>query len=49
MFRIDDDIAELKARIPEVREIVYPDAGHLIPVEQPKRFTCDLIAFAESL
>ena len=49
VFRIDADIAELKARIPEVREIVYPDAGHLIPVERPERFTRDLIAFAETL
>jgi pimeloyl-ACP methyl ester carboxylesterase len=49
VFRIDADIAELKARIPEAREIVYPDAGHLIPVERPERFTRDLIAFAEDL
>ncbi len=49
MFRIDVDIAELKARIPNACEIVYPDAGHLIPVEQPERFTRDLIAFAEGL
>jgi pimeloyl-ACP methyl ester carboxylesterase len=49
VFRIDADVAELKARIPEAREIVYPDAGHLIPVERPERFTRDLIAFAEDL
>ncbi len=49
VFRIDADVAELKARIPAAREIVYPDAGHLIPVEQPERFTRDLIAFAEGL
>jgi pimeloyl-ACP methyl ester carboxylesterase len=49
VFRIDADIAELAARIPAAREIVYPDAGHLIPVERPERFTRDLIAFAEGL
>ncbi len=49
VFRIDADVAELKARIPSARETVYPDAGHLIPVERPKRFTRDLIAFAEGL
>ncbi len=49
VFRIDADIAELKARIPAAREIVYPDAGHLIPAERPKRFTRDLIAFADDL
>ncbi len=49
LFRIDADIAELAARIPKAREIVYPDAGHLIPLERPERFTGDLIAFAEGL
>jgi pimeloyl-ACP methyl ester carboxylesterase len=49
LFRIDADVAELAARIPEAREIVYPDAGHLIPLEQPERFTRDMIAFAEEL
>ncbi len=49
MFRIDADVAELKARIPKAREIVYPDAGHLIPLERPERFTRDLIAFAEDI
>ena len=49
VFRIDADVAELAARIPKAREIVYPDAGHLIPLEQPERFTRDLIAFAEGL
>lgn len=49
VFRIDADIAELKARIPAAREIVYPDAGHRIPLERPERFTRDLIAFTEGL
>jgi pimeloyl-ACP methyl ester carboxylesterase len=49
VFRIDADIAELKPRIRSAREIVSPDAGHLIPVERPDRFTQDLIAFAEGL
>ncbi len=49
VFRIDGDIAELAARIANAREIVYPDAGHLIPIEQPERFTQDLIAFADEL
>jgi pimeloyl-ACP methyl ester carboxylesterase len=49
VFRIDADVAELAARIPDARQVVYPDAGHLIPLEQPERFTQDLIAFAEEL
>ena len=46
VFRIDADVAELKARIPDATEIVYPDAGHLIPVEYPDRLSEDLLAFA---
>jgi pimeloyl-ACP methyl ester carboxylesterase len=49
VFRIDKDIAELKARIPDAGELVYEDAGHLIPLEDPARFTGDLIAFGEHL
>lgn len=48
VFRQDDDIAELKARIPAAQEIIYHEAGHLIPLESPDRFTDDLARFAES-
>ncbi len=46
VFRIDADVAELKARIPDAEEKRYPDAGHLIPLEDPNRFSNDLMAFA---
>ncbi len=46
VFRIDDDIKELKARIPDQQEKIYPEAGHLIPLEDPDQFTDDLLAFA---
>jgi len=49
LFRIDEDVAELKARIPNAEEKVYPDAGHLIPVEDPEQFSKDLLAFAEGV
>jgi len=49
LFRIDEDVAELKARIPNAEEKVYPDAGHLIPAEDPDRFSEDLLAFAAGL
>ena len=49
LFRIDADIAELKARLPDAREVRYRDAGHLIPLEAPQRFTSDLTQFACSL
>ena len=47
VFRIEDDVAELKARIPDAEEIVYLDAGHLVPSETPGRLCNDLISFAE--
>lgn len=47
LFRIDADVAELKARIPDAKEKRYPEAGHLIPVEDSAGFAGDLLAFAE--
>lgn len=49
VFRITDDIAELKARIPDAEEIFYSDAGHLIPVEEPDRLSDDLLQFASRM
>ncbi|MBM08465.1 MAG: hypothetical protein CMF69_02650 [Magnetovibrio sp.] len=46
LFRIDSDISELKARIPQAEEKVYLDAGHLIPLERPSQFCEHLIEFA---
>ncbi len=46
VFRINADIAELKARMPDAEEQRYPDAGHLIPLEKPIRFCEELLAFA---
>lgn len=46
LFRIDADIAELKARLSDVQEKIYPHAGHLIPLEAPDEFSTDLLEFA---
>lgn len=46
LFRIDADVDELKNRIPDAKEKRYPDAGHLIPLEDPDGFTDDLLGFA---
>lgn len=46
VFRVDADISDLKARIPAPQEIIYHEAGHLIPLESPTRFTEDLLRFA---
>lgn len=49
IFRIDADIAELAARLPDARAITFEDAGHLIPMERAEAFTRELRAFAERL
>ncbi len=46
LFRIEEDVAEMKGRIRDVDEKLYRDAGHLIPMERPERFVLDLLAFA---
>ena len=46
LFRVDADIAELKAQMPDAEERRYEEAGHLIPVEAPERFIGDVMAFA---
>ena len=49
LFRIDDDIRDLKARIPEAEEKLFLDAGHLIPLEKPVQFCDNLLGFASRL
>jgi 3-oxoadipate enol-lactonase len=46
VFRVEQDVAALAARIPKRRELVFADAGHLIPVERPEKFTQALLEFA---
>lgn len=46
VFRIDEDVADLLSQIPDHQQIIYPDAGHMIPVEKTDRFTSDLLSFA---
>ena len=46
VFRIEEDVAELQGRIPDAREIVYRQAGHLVPLEASEAFCDDLKGFA---
>lgn len=46
LFRIASDVAELAATIPNARSVEMADAGHMIPVERPGRFTRSLVDFA---
>ena len=49
VFRVERDVAELTAMIPDARSITFEDAGHLIPVERPATFTRHLLDFAGAL
>lgn len=45
VFRVAADVAELTARLPRAESLEFDDAGHLIPIERPARFTEALLAF----
>ncbi|GFE49705.1 3-oxoadipate enol-lactonase [Roseobacter cerasinus] len=49
LFRIQSDVDDIMAQIPDVQSIVYPDGGHSLHAEYPSRFVDDLVAFAGSL
>ena len=49
LFRIDADVTELTARLPQATSVRFSDAGHLIPAEQPEAFIRELLTFAEGL
>ena len=49
VFREPDDIAELLNRLPQAKHIEMPDAGHLIPAEQPQKLADMLLSFAEEI
>jgi len=49
VFRVEKDVAELAARIAKRREVVFADAGHLIPLERPEKFGKALLDFAAGL
>ncbi|HUF92272.1 MAG TPA: alpha/beta hydrolase [Candidatus Limnocylindria bacterium] len=49
VFFVAEDVAALAARLPDVRQTVFPDAGHMIPIERPREFARALLAFAHHL
>ncbi|SDF08539.1 MULTISPECIES: alpha/beta fold hydrolase [Thalassobaculum] len=49
VFYVADDVEELAARIPTTSRVVFPDAGHLIPIERPGAFTEALLDFAKTV
>jgi pimeloyl-ACP methyl ester carboxylesterase len=49
VFRVEADKADLAARIADHTEVIFDDAGHLIPAERPEEFTASLLQFMDQL
>jgi pimeloyl-ACP methyl ester carboxylesterase len=49
VFRIQEDVDTLSAMISNRQAVDFDDAGHLIPMERPKKFSAALLAFAKTL
>ena len=48
-FRIEEDVAELTARMPDGRIVDFPDSGHALHEEDTDKFIAELEAFAAQL
>lgn len=49
VFRNDADIEAILARLPRAERLDMADAGHMIPVERPRRLTAALVAFLDRI
>ena len=49
VFRDPEDIDALYARLPDARKLDLPDAGHMIPVEQPQALLDALMEMADRI
>lgn len=49
VFYEEGDVAALAARLPNAERLDFPDAGHMIPVERPRRLTHALLDLARRL
>ena len=49
VFLENDAVHELAARLPDVRRVDFPEAGHLIPAERPQILVDALITFAKEV
>ncbi|MBK1696325.1 alpha/beta fold hydrolase [Rhodovibrio salinarum] len=47
IFYDEADVTRLLTRLPDVRPVALPDAGHLIPIERPQALAQELLTFAE--
>lgn len=49
LFRIQPDVDELTARLPDARTVTYDGGGHSLHAEYPQRFISDLMQFATEI
>jgi pimeloyl-ACP methyl ester carboxylesterase len=42
------DASEFAWLIPDARQVLYPDTGHMVMLERPERFNADVRAFIEA-
>lgn len=49
VFFVAEDVEALAARLPDVKKRLFPDAGHMIPMERPREFAGQLLEFAQGL
>ena len=49
VFLETDIVEELFRRLPHGKRVDLPDAGHLIPAEQPEKLTDLLLSFAKEI
>ena len=45
VFLVKEDVLELSKRIPNAGMVNFMDAGHMIPMERPEKFTNKLMSF----
>jgi len=45
VFLVKEDVLELSKRIPNADMVNFTDAGHMIPMERPEKFTNELMSF----
>lgn len=49
LFRVQEDVDELAARLPKASVVSFPDAGHALHMEHPDRFVALLDDFANRI
>ena len=48
VFLVKEDVLELSKKIPNADMVNFADAGHLIPMERPEKFTNELLRFLKA-